>query len=132
MNRFRFRRRQIQNRNLNKIIRNICCWNCFQVGHKRFQCPYPKINICSFCRRPGVLSVNCECKGSKKHFRAYQSEKVMVDSIPNYNPNVEIPILNGNEVAGYEEVENLMVVVDNENEDEYLELHAESDSLEDL
>lgn len=53
-------------RHLNKLIRQNCCWNCLQGGHLRFQCPYPKMTRCSFCRKPFVLSINCNCKDSSQ------------------------------------------------------------------
>lgn len=37
------------------------CWNCFTEGHLRFQCPLPKSDSCSFCRRPNIKTVECGC-----------------------------------------------------------------------
>lgn len=131
MNRKNKLRRQSE-RKLNKIIRHLCCWNCFQVGHNRFQCPYPKTNKCSFCRRPQVLSTNCGCEASREHLEIPEPQNVEAVNVPDFNQNVVVPVMEGNEVVAYEEVENFMVDVENESGSDCLELHAESDSLEDL
>lgn len=131
MNRRNIRNRRQDERKLNEIIRHLCCWNCFQTGHKRFQCPFPKVNRCSFCRRPQVMSINCGCSASRDHLVIPEHQNAVIH---NYNQNVVIPIAEGNEVA-YQEMDNLVVVGENEavTEDlDYIELHAESESLDDL
>lgn len=136
MNRRKQIRRRESERKLNKIIRHMCCWNCFQVGHKRFQCPYPTSRSCSFCRRPQVLTVECGCEASREHLGIPENQEPPNIEIPNYNPDVVVPVLNGGQVAKYEEVDNLVVFVENQamddNDLDTLELHAESDNLEDL
>lgn len=136
MNRRNHNLRRESERKLNNIIRHLCCWNCFQVGHKRFQCPFPTSRSCSFCRRPQVLSVDCGCLASREHLQIPENREPPNIEIPNYNPDVVVPVVNEGEVAGYEEVDNLVVFVENQglNEDDsdYLELHAESDNLEDI
>ncbi|KAL5288104.1 hypothetical protein ACFFRR_008763, partial [Megaselia abdita] len=117
----------------NNLIRKLCCWNCFQIGHKRFQCPYPKQPSCSFCRKPSILSVDCGCKQSLEHFA-----KLNVETVPNYNENVIVPINQPNGVTEYQSDENLMIIIENKssneegfqgNEDDFLEINAETDSL---
>lgn len=136
MNRRNRNLRRNSERKLNHIIRHLCCWNCFQVGHKRFQCPFPTSRSCSFCRRPQVLTVECGCEASREHLRVPEIQQPLDAQIPNYNPDVLVPLINGDEVAGYEQVDNLVVFVENqsihENESDYLEIYAESDNLEDL
>lgn len=124
------RNRRNNERKLNEIIRHLCCWNCFQIGHKRFQCPFPKVNSCSFCRKPQVMSTECGCPASRAHLVVPEPQNIA----HNYEQNVIVPINDGNEVAGYQEMDNLMVVVDNDIHDDldYIELHAESESLDDL
>lgn len=52
---------------LQHLFRTFSCWNCSQIGHNRFQCPYPRTIACSFCRTPGVLSTECNCFFAKNH-----------------------------------------------------------------
>lgn len=123
----------------NSLVRKNVCWNCFQVGHKRFQCPHPKQSSCSFCRRPSVLSVECGCELSREQLAARSLE--IVDEIPNYNENVMVPVNQPNGVIEYQQDDNLMIVIENEaviegrsenDEEDFLELHAETESLSDL
>lgn len=126
-------------RKLNSLFRKNCCWNCFQVGHKRFQCPYPKIYNCSFCRRPSVLSVECGCELSRQQLAPRRFENG--NQITNYNENIMVPVNQPNGSIEYQPNENLMVVIENEMlyeeisqdvNDDVLEIHAESDSLSDI
>lgn len=134
-NRNRNKRRETE-RKLNNIIRHVCCWNCFQVGHKRFQCPFPKTPSCSFCRRPQVLTVECGCAASRSHFQISDPQNQLHTQLSNYNLEVVGPVSNRNEVAEFDEMDNLVVVIENENaydnDSDFLELHAESDNLEDI
>lgn len=145
MNRKFYKRRNVEKK-LNEIMRKLCCWNCFQTGHKRFQCPFPKVNLCSFCRRPFILSVECGCPQSKAHLDVSEHQIGNVPSINingslkdstndlsmSYNENVVVPIHHGNSLAGYETLDNMVVVVDNNNDMDILEIHAEDESLDNL
>lgn len=129
MNRRNIRNRRKDERKLNEIIRHLCCWNCFQTGHKRFQCPFPKVDSCSFCRRPQVKSTSCGCPASRAHIK----HQNVVPELHNYNENVVVPIVEGNAVARYKKMDNLVVIVENEvvdDDQDYIELHAESESLD--
>lgn len=66
-----------RSRHINHLIRKNCCWNCLQLGHMRFQCPFPRMIRCSFCRKPFVLSVNCTCRINEFHEIPEQEEQVV-------------------------------------------------------
>lgn len=134
----RNRTAKLENR-FNSLIRKNVCWNCFQVGHKRFQCPHPKQSSCSFCRRPSVLSVECGCELSRQKLAVRSRE--IVDETPNYNENVIVPVNQPNGVIEYQQDDNLMIVIESEavieeksenDEDYVLEIYADTDSLSDL
>jgi hypothetical protein len=127
--------------NLNRKIRLLSCWNCFQLGHVRFQCPFPKNNICSFCRRPGIRSCDCSCAEARRHFSVLNNRppfgKIMavLNNIQDidvscYNPNVMIPIS-----GRYEEEKNIVVVIENdlkaniEEDRDVIDIFAEDDDL---
>lgn len=133
------RNRQRKEKKLNKLIRELCCWNCFQFGHKRFQCPYPKQTRCSFCRKPSVLSVECGCDLSQENLVLIEPQ--VVNEIANYDQNVMVPVNQPNGEIEYQQNENLVFILGNDNlsneeidheGDDILEIHAETDSLDDL
>lgn len=127
---------------LQHLIRRYCCWNCYQLGHNRHQCPFPRSISCSYCRRPGVLSTQCNCTNHTSHVRRAQ----FVDNVSHfegtYERTVHVPNIEKNNIESQRE--NLIVFVDNqpsqnnENEEsdvepeEYLEINAEDESLEDI
>lgn len=132
------RQRQLAEKRLKTLIRDLSCWNCFQFGHKRFQCPYPKQNRCSFCRKPYVLSVDCGCDLARQNFNVVKPQVVNV--IPNYAENVIVPVRQLNGEVEYQQNDNILVIVGNENMnaenikdgEDYLEINAETESLSDL
>lgn len=141
---------------INQLFRRVCCWNCFQIGHLRFQCPFPRAIRCSFCRKPFVLSTDCNCryqnslnvsehqyKRSSKRTHKKKSSLSKSDLRSKYNENVVVPIHASNGEIYPVEVDNLVVFVENEKIDErmdikenedmdILEIHAETESLENL
>lgn len=126
-----------------KRTRKDCCWNCFKIGHLRFQCPYPKRVLCSFCKNPGVRSCDCSCSEARKHFNPISVEipqNLPIENmeIPNYNENVLVPINNGND-SQYQEMENYVIFVvnnlneiDEEEDKDIIEIHPENEDLENI
>lgn len=47
---------------INMYNRKNCCWNCGSAEHLRYDCPEPPRKVCSFCRKPDVLSKDCTCQ----------------------------------------------------------------------
>lgn len=119
---------------LNREIRRKCCWNCFQTGHLRFQCPFPKVEVCSFCRHPGIRSSECKCTEARAHFNVSENIAAeVVESIsPSYQLNVVVPMNAHLENPQYEERDNIVVFVDNhqstESDDLITELYDEEDA----
>lgn len=145
----RFRRKKNLNQNnsaiqiLQHLIRMYCCWNCFQLGHNRHQCPFPRSISCSYCRRPGVLSSQCRCTTPNSYVRRIQRVQNVSSDIGNYESNVHVPNIEKNNIESQRE--NLVVFVNNNNSsgniieednssetEEYLEINAEDESLEDI
>lgn len=128
-------------KSLNRKIRQLSCWNCFQFGHVRFQCPFPKSNVCSFCRRPGIRSCDCPCPDARNHFNVINNVQIenlnneIVD-VPQYNLNVMVPVNGNDENVHYEEVNNIIVFLENDlNEEEdkdYIDIHAENEDLSEM
>lgn len=138
-----------KNRRLNQLIRKKCCWNCMQIGHLRFQCPYPRTIRCSFCRKPFVLTINCDCRGQNLNIDVSEHQ---VQELPNLDENRTPPMneeysaavlvpMNLEDGSIQENIQdNLVVFVDNnEIEDEkyeedrdVLEINAETDSLDEM
>ena len=125
-----------------KINRNNCCWNCFQAGHMRFQCPMRKTISCSFCRKRNILTANCPCneyKGSIKQNSILELSILELKSVQktNYPVHVQVPKTQSDE---YISRDNIIVLINNENVDlnsddedgDILELHPEDDCLEDI
>lgn len=135
-------------RTLNRLIRKNCCWNCLQIGHLRFQCPYPKMIRCSFCRKPFVLTINCDCRGRSSNVsdvsahqeqRCSNAEQNMIPLNQEYSVSVMVPVNfeNGTTHSVIEDnivvfVDNAQEQVDNEDDRDILEIHAESESLDEL
>lgn len=140
---------------VNQIIRKNCCWNCFQLDHLRFQCPYPKASKCSFCRKPDIRSSECNCSESRRHFHVPEqndealadhfNDKVRVTEHGSFSQNVLVPLNHGGDIPKYIMNENIVVFVENEicngkekkdEEDEedkdIIEIHAEEYSLDDI
>lgn len=121
---------------LNREIRRRCCWNCFQTGHLRFQCPFPKVEACSFCRHPGIRSSECKCSDARAYFNV--SENIAIEETkgncisPSYQLNVVVPINGHLENPQYEERDNIVVFVDNhqstESDEVITELYDEEDA----
>ena len=65
----------------NPTSRSNVCWNCFECGHLRFQCPMPKQSACSFCRTPNVRTIECACRMPPR-FEIPENEQIIVI---NYN-----------------------------------------------
>lgn len=145
------RKRSIRSRSnkfkLNKEIRRSCCWNCFQTGHLRFQCPFPKVEVCSFCRHPGIRSSECNCPEARAHFNVsdkFANEEHIRNSVLPYQLNVVVPVNAHCEQPQYVEKDNLVVFVENnqsieddevitelcdEEDADVIELFAEEDDL---
>ena len=110
---------------LNMVIRRKCCWNCLQPGHLRFQCPYPKRFLCSFCHKLNVLTLECPCQNVTITLeQSYPTQPV--------EPGISLPA-----------DENIIVIIPNIPNDEQdsecesalediLEINAEPDSLFDI
>lgn len=115
-----------------QIIRISCCWNCFQFGHTRHQCPHPREVRCSYCRLPGVQTMQCKCNAAISHRRSERNQlqpPLIQNSLQNeiFDSTVMVPNINEN---SYEEQENLVVLVDNQNEEEFLQIDLEEDTLD--
>lgn len=41
------------------------CWNCDGIGHTYRFCRKPKVMKCFYCKRPGVRTTSCDCKGNE-------------------------------------------------------------------
>lgn len=140
------KRSRCKRSNLNREMRQSCCWNCFQIGHLRYQCPFPKVEVCSFCRHPGTRSSDCNCPEAKAHFNRHVPTVTHVRTNSQlFALNVVVPINAHSENPHYEEKDNIVVFVDNhqnsEEEDytiqelyddedaDILELYAEEDDL---
>lgn len=134
-------KRSFENK-LNNMIRQFSCWNCLQLGHRRFQCPYVKMQCCSFCRKPSVLTVNCGCELSVLHVDLHsRRRKVKKPKQPQYENHVIVPQVNEqNGSVEYKEDANIVVYIDNDQEkqneesvnDDILEIHADDESLENI
>lgn len=136
------RRHERAVRHLNTLIRKNCCWNCLQVGHLRFQCPYPKMTRCSFCRKPFVLSVNCNCKYSTKiqgvpaHQRIHESFIQPVDPQPIHVERVLVSV----HESESDLKDNIVVCIENdcqspeegEEDEDILEISTETDFLNEI
>lgn len=126
---------------LNRLIRLHSCWNCHQIGHTRHQCPLPKSISCSYCKKPGVRTIDCGCCNQQCLPTTHRHPSPAPMAEAGFDLLVMVP--DSNEPNQYKEQDNLMVVIDNcntENENpsdentdtEFLELDAEQDSLDDL
>lgn len=118
---------------LQQFIRSYSCWNCHQVGHTRHQCPHPKSFSCSYCKTPGIRTVDCGCNQlvaiqPQPQENNHPLENLIIENNPPME-NLIIEVDNDNYVP-----ENIEQEVDTETDEniEYLELHAEDDSLDDL
>ena len=126
-----------------KMTRKNYCWNCFNSGHMRFQCPFQKKISCSFCRKPNILTSDCTCNeyvGSpqRRNIQNLSNNELQAIQGSNYPAQVQVPITQSDEYACRD---NLVVIVNNsipeidsddEDDRDILELYAESDSLEDI
>lgn len=123
-----------------RLIRSYSCWNCHQIGHTRHQCPYPKSISCSYCKRPGVRTIDCGCCYENKQILPTSSHNVPAASTAPAGYDLVVMVPDSNIPNEYKEQDNLMVFVDNEHDNdsnegtdtEFLELDAEQDSLDDL
>lgn len=132
----------IATRILQHLIRSHCCWNCFQLGHNRHQCPFPRSISCSYCRRPGVYSNQCKCTRRNSQVRYAQYVEYVPSTSSNYENTVHVPNTEKNNIESQRE--NLVVFINNNSnknneeheehseQEEYLEIDAEDESLEDL
>lgn len=142
-----------QKKYINEVIRKNCCWNCFQLDHLRFQCPYPRISRCSFCRKPYVRSCDCVCSEARRHFHVpehndgnsscHLSEEVKVTEYGTFHKNILVPSNVEGKDTKFVLNENLVVFVENEVQDEQrnqeeeedkdiIEIHAEEYSLDEI
>lgn len=125
---------------IQQLVRISCCWNCFQFGHTRHQCPHPRETRCSFCRSPRVQTIQCKCHGATNHRTRNLSKNESQPSIENlvvqqdFDATVLVPNTNEN---AYEEQMNILVMVENEREqenpeceEEYLQIDLETSSLD--
>lgn len=132
---------------LQLLIRRYCCWNCFQMGHNRHQCPFPRIISCSYCRKPGVLSQQCNCDFSKlnsSHYRNCRNvETTSSMELVRHENLVSVPNPENNDVPVLQE--NLLISISNNNDEptteqdpteseqeDLLEIHAEDEPLDEL
>lgn len=136
----RRKQRSLENK-MNNMIRQLCCWNCFQVGHKRFQCPFLKTPCCSFCRKPSVLTVNCGCDLSKAHIGLHIRRNPMKKQPSKYENDVIVPKVNEqNGSVEYKRDDNLVVFIENESTDQneetidndILEIHVDNEFLNNI
>lgn len=135
MNRKNHNAKRNQERKLNKMIRQLCCWNCFQTGHNRFQCPFPKTPSCSYCRKPSVLSINCGCDLSRADLPLQENNEQVVENMPEYDANVLVPVNDENGFIGYQENQNIILVVENhpdESNEEENNYEEETDETDDI
>lgn len=136
----------IQKFSFNQQIRRNCCWNCFGIGHLRFQCPYPKVTCCSYCRRPGVKSCDCLCMESRLGYNVPEHNLENQNSTNNKNPfksteygcflqNVIVPVndIEKNDTQ-YVEKDNIVVVIPNDDDEDldYIDIHPEEDCLDNI
>lgn len=136
---FRFPRRNANMLEvLQHLLRNLSCWNCSQLGHNRFQCPFPKNHFCSFCRTPGVLTTKCSC------FFARTNQ--CIPRIENREPNNRVLNVQDNNVEEGRKVlnkddlvpmENIVIEFQNDEledptSEDYLEIDTERDFLDEM
>lgn len=133
MNRKNRKQQRNVEKKMNNMIRQLCCWNCFQVGHKRFQCPFAKQICCSFCRKPSIRSIECGCELSRQYIGLHNRRPIHEEQQPSYENDVLVP--------EYKQKDNIVIVVDNtkkqdeegeEVDNDCLEINADTDSLNDL
>lgn len=136
MNRQNYKKQRKLEKQMNNLMRQLCCWNCFQLGHKRFQCPFPKQNSCSFCRKPSILSTECGCALSRQNVSLYNRRQQFAERIPTYDNDVLVPVVNNeNGAVEYKRNDNLVIVVSNneneetENDEDILIIDADTNSL---
>lgn len=137
------RRNTSQIHRINNLIRRNCCWNCLQVGHLRFQCPYPKSTRCSFCRKPFVRSINCNCPGSARIRGVPEHHNVQEDAIQPEDPqpiHIERVLICANDPQP-DRQNDIVICVENdayspsdeEHEDkDILEINTENDFLDEI
>lgn len=114
MNRKNRKQQRIVEKKMNNMIRQLCCWNCFQVGHKRFQCPFAKQICCSFCRKPSIRSVECGCELSREYVGLHNHRQNYTERNPSYDEDVLVPVVNDqNGAVKYKRNDNLLIFVDN-------------------
>lgn len=102
---------RLSRKTLRRTEREGVCWNCFQKGHLRFQCPYPKRKFCSYCRAPNVMTSECNCQSN---------EIIAPENIQEIIPPIE-------------EFENIQVqihYVQEDDDQDILEICAEDEPLE--
>lgn len=140
---YKFQRRCNPLEVLQHLIRNFSCWNCGQLGHNRFQCPFPSQISCSFCRTPGVLTTKCNCffaKNSKftprNKSRNGNRNQTANCNIQNINKNL---IENNNQfmpdeniVIEFQNVESEDTNSDEENVQDCLELDTDEKFLDEV
>lgn len=130
----------------NQQIRRNCCWNCFGIGHIRFQCPFPKVTCCSYCRRPGIQTRDCLCIESRLSYNV--PEHKAYNQPPSNNPhplrsteygcflqNVIVPVNDSeNNNTEYVEKDNIVIVIPNQEVEDldYIEIHPEEDCLDNI
>lgn len=116
MNNFNRRKQRSLEKKLNHMIRQLCCWNCLQTGHKRFQCPFLKMKFCSFCRKPSVLTTECGCELSVLSIGHQNRRKreIKKRTLP-FENDVIVPIVDEqNGSIGYRKDDNIAITIENE------------------
>lgn len=114
------------------LLRNLSCWNCSQLGHNRFQCPFPKNHFCSFCRTPGVLTTKCRCFFARNNkFISRIKSREHNNVVSNIENNSRF--LNNNSV----EKENIVIEFQNDeiedsSSEEYLDLDTDQEFLDEM
>ena len=116
------------------LRRKQCCWNCFKIGHLRFQCPEPKRVMCSFCRKPATLSIECTCRSNPSQDIQLNPHEIASLQIAEFPEFVAVPNAQADE---YVQLENLAVVIENDMsqynyENDILEIPMEYEPLDEI
>lgn len=93
------RKKSNRNQNLGRVIawlneansqlemlyrRNLECWNCGSMFHKRFQCPHVKKNKCSYCGKQDTKTSQCTCEAASHAIDGFSRT-------PRFNIEVQVP-----------------------------------------
>lgn len=130
---------------LKRLIRLHSCWNCHGIGHTRYHCPHPKTIFCSYCKNPGVRTIDCRCFKSLSNCRPnHPPVSTSTAAVVSHDQLIMMPP--SNETNKYQE--NILITIENKDESEserevdentedtdgteFLELDAEPDSFDDI